>query len=358
LGDYVTPAHPTSFGGLDKLIKLKPGLNKKTAADELSKVYSHSLHREYHKPRRYNPTFVYKKRKEIQADLIDVQSFKGSNDNVTFLMTLIDPFTKRAFIVPLTNKTGENVARKLKKVFDEEIGHSDSIYFDHGTEFKNRHVKKYLENAKIKAFFATSEKKSSTNERFNRSIQNWIYAYLSEHETRRYIGVLQDFVQSYNLRPHRSIGWLTPLAAEKDVNFQQVLNVHNQRYSEAVRHGTRKAKSAILKVGDTVRLKYLKTTFTRGYGIQFTVELFEIIEINTRTPIPTYIVKSLDTGEIIKGSFYSEELQRWKHDDVYRVEKVLKTRKAGNKTEKLVKWEGFSNAHNSWVDSADVRDVE
>ena len=51
-------------------------------------------------------------------------------------------------------------------------------------------------------------------------------------------------------------------------------------------------------------------------------------------------------GEEIQGSFHERELQKTSRD-VFRIEKVLKRR--GDKS--LVKWMGYSDAFNSWVDS-------
>ena len=51
-------------------------------------------------------------------------------------------------------------------------------------------------------------------------------------------------------------------------------------------------------------------------------------------------------GEEIQGSFYEQELQKTSQD-VFGIEKVL--RRKGDKS--LVKWMGYSDAFNSWVDS-------
>ena len=53
----------------------------------------------------------------------------------------------------------------------------------------------------------------------------------------------------------------------------------------------------------------------------------------TRNPSDPVTYKIADySGEKIKGKFYELELQRIvKEDDVYKVEKVLKTRKRGSK---------------------------
>ena len=76
--------------------------------------------------------------------------------------------------------------------------------------------------------------------------------------------------------------------------------------------------------------------------------------METRNPTHpvTYGLKDA-TGESIKGSFYEPELQTVdKTDDVYVVEKVLKTRRRGGRVEYFVKWRGYPDKFNSWT--ADV----
>ena len=66
----------------------------------------------------------------------------------------------------------------------------------------------------------------------------------------------------------------------------------------------------------------------------------------------TYELKDL-LGESIKGKFYEPELQLIvKEDDVYDVEKVLKTRRRNGQVEYLVKWRGYPEKFNSWTDAA------
>ena len=48
------------------------------------------------------------------ADLADMKAFKDYNDGYTFLLLVIDIFSKYGWIVPLKNKKGETVAEVLK----------------------------------------------------------------------------------------------------------------------------------------------------------------------------------------------------------------------------------------------------
>jgi hypothetical protein len=56
------------------------------------------------------------------------------------------------------------------------------------------------------------------------------------------------------------------------------------------------------------------------------------------------------SGEFLKGKFYEPELQLVsKTDDVYIVEKVIKTRRRDGQLEYFVKWRGYPNKFNSWT---------
>ena len=109
------------------------------------------------------------------------------------------------------------------------------------------------------------------------------------------------------------------------------VNAHNK---SAIRRrlltATTKSGSAVFKVGDTVRISGSKRVFAKGYRDKWSEEIFNVTKVYPTKPM-TYGIADY-SGEPIKGTFYSHELQKVTKDDVYRVEKVLKTRKRGGKT--------------------------
>ena len=105
------------------------------------------------------------------------------------------------------------------------------------------------------------------------------------------------------------------------------------------------------KVGQTVRIKQSKRVFKKGYESSWTEEVFTVAKLFPSDP-PTYILKDL-AGELIKGKFYEQEIQPIDHnpEDVYIVERILKTRRRRGKTEYFVKWRNYPEKFNSWVDN-------
>ena len=111
-----------------------------------------------------------------------------------------------------------------------------------------------------------------------------------------------------------------------------------------------------IKVGDQVRISYLKYTFQRDYQQKWTEEVFRISKRLRQQGFNLYQLKDL-LDEPIDGDFYEIELQHVTKDaeSTFRIEKVLKRRRRQGQEELYVKWMGWPNKFNSWVQSGDIQ---
>ena len=106
-------------------------------------------------------------------------------------------------------------------------------------------------------------------------------------------------------------------------------------------------KEVKFKVGDHVRISKYKSIFAKGYMSNWSEEISIIKKIKNTVPW-TYVINDLNGEEII-GTFYENELEGTKQDE-FRIEKVIK-----RKDDKLyVKWKGYDNFFNSWIDKKDI----
>src|SRR5208282_6091673 len=163
---YVTPKHPLAFSSPSTIHEsYKRDFNRHIPihrlTDALSSVDSYTLHREYKKPKTRNPFFIYALRDQIQTDLIDMSSLAPNNDNVKFLLAVIDCFSKKAWIEPMENKNAITTLRVLQKVINNMEPKPKTILFDHGREFINVKVTQYLEENNIKIILPSSETKAA-----------------------------------------------------------------------------------------------------------------------------------------------------------------------------------------------------
>ena len=106
-------------------------------------------------------------------------------------------------------------------------------------------------------------------------------------------------------------------------------------------------KDPTYKVGEHVRISKCKNIFAKRCAPNWSEEIFVLSKIKNTVPW-TYVVSDLK-GEEITGSFYQKELQKTSQNE-FRIEKVLK-----RKGDKLyVKWKGYDNRFNSWIDRKDL----
>jgi len=274
------------------------------------------------------------------------------------LLLIIEAFSRFVWVYPLKRKTGDEVARQLR-VWLMECGQAPTTFqCDAGLEFFNQHVRRVLAAANIRLDLAVGTSKAALAERANKSIQmlmaKMMRANLRQHRGKlRYIDRLADLVRSYNNRPHRSLGGMTPREADKPENEEKVLQIHLARYRAV------KRRQPAFKVNDIVRVKLeskILTPASRSYNPQFSEDFYYIYEVNHRLQIPMFYLKATKDDEQILGGFYAEELTKVGGDD-FEVEKVLQRRRRGRQWEELVRWQGFSPRWDSWVPSRRVRDL-
>ena len=173
-----------------------------------------------------------------------------------------------------------------------------------------------------------NEGKSVVAERFIRTLKNKIYRYMTSISKNVYIDKLDDIVDEYNNTYHKAIK-MKPIDVKDNtcIDFEKEVNNKNPKF----------------KVGDYVRTSKYKNIFAKGYMTNWSEEVFIISKIKNTIPW-TYVINDLNGEEII-GTFYEKELQKTNQQE-FRIKKILK-----RKGDKLyVKWKGYDNSFNSWID--------
>ena len=177
-----------------------------------------------------------------------------------------------------------------------------------------------------------NEGKSVAAERFIRTLKNKIYKHMTAISKDIYVDALDDIVNKYNNTVHRTIK-------------EKPIDITDDSFAEYNEESNKQDPK--FKVGDHVRISKYKNIFAKGYAPNWSEDVFAINKINNTVPW-TYAISDLN-GEEITGRFYEKERQST-NQQKFRIEKIIQ-----GKNEKLyVKWKGYDNSFNSWINEKDI----
>ena len=145
-------------------------------------------------------------------------------------------------------------------------------------------------------------------------LKSKIYKHITSISKNVYIDKLNDIVDEDNNTYHNTIK-MNPI----DVKYNTYINTDKKH----------------------------KHIFAKGYPPNWSEEIFVIKKVKNTVPW-TYVINDLN-GEEITGTFYEKELQKTNREE-FRIQKVIKRK--GDKI--YVKWKGYDNSFNSWIDKASL----
>ena len=164
-------------------------------------------------------------------------------------------------------------------------------------KFKKENILEKDSNGEYKnqIYSVFNASKNPVIERFNRTLTNKLWKQFTAQGNQKWLHILQPTVSKYNNSIHSTIR-TTPALASNDPSLVKI-----QLEPPA------KSKPKF-KASDRVRIFKWKDRFEKGYRGYWSNEIFKIKEALGTNPI-TYEIQDLD-GEMIRGSFYSNELQK------------------------------------------------
>ena len=203
---YYDPKRVGSYGGVAALRRVVPA--ERDVERWLSTQDAYTLHKPVRRHFKRRCVVVGGPNQQWQADLVDMSRLKTANDGTTFLLTVIDVFSKRAWCISLKSKSAASLVAAFRRLLnDVNNNRPTTLQTDKGSEFLNRPLQRLLKEYGVHHFATHNEEtKVSVVERFNRSLKTRMWRYFTKKQTIRYVDALQDFVRSYNDSYHRSIG--------------------------------------------------------------------------------------------------------------------------------------------------------
>ena len=351
-GIYYDPDHAASFSSPEKLYKQTLGEGKNYTLQQiknwLAKQDSYTLHRPVNRKFERNKVVTSGRDNLWDSDLIDFVRFSKFNNGISYILVIIDVFSRFLWLKPLKTKSGPDVAKAFDNVFSE--GRQPKyLRTDKGQEFKAKVVQKVFKKYNVHHFVTQNEVKANFSERVIKTIKNKIYRYFTANQTYDFSKIISDLANSYNNTYHRSIG-MAPI----EVNKQNETTLWWKQYWPYLSQS--KPKKFKFQVGDYVRISHLRSAFSREYDIKWSGEVFKVSKRFRRKGIPVYKLMDLKNDEIT-GTFYSEELQNVQTSDIWKVEKIIKEKGRGKNKMVYIKWLYFPKSFNEWIKASDLQDI-
>jgi hypothetical protein len=331
---WYDPQHPAGYGGVSKLQNTKR-LPKKKTQKWLSNQLAYSLNKPIRKrfPTRSYKTFGINDL--WQLDLMEMIPYSSINGGYKYILTCIDVFSRFARAVPMKSKSATDTNNAVSIIIKNDK--PKNVQTDLGKEFYNSKVSTLFNNESINHYSVHSQFKAAVVERFNRTLRERLKKHFVAQGNKKWLSVLPSIIDSYNHSKHRGINNLKPV----DVNNKNTMLLWA---SKNIKVKPRKPK---YNIGDYVRISKISASpFIRNFDQNWSDEVFRISSINTSQSPVMYNIKD-DKNEFVQGKFYEQELQVIDKPNVFRIQKILKSKGKGEHKQYYVKWHGYSEP--SWI---------
>jgi hypothetical protein len=200
---------------------------------------------------------------KFEMDLIDIRFLNLEQYN--YILTIIDVFSKYAFIIPLKNKEGALVAKKLDQLFSlpslklEMLETKPKIlHSDNGSEFINKLARKVCKFHNVFQTFSKPYHPLGIIERFNQTIKRKIKRRNAEntfpHEKEQILRVLKRLLTEYKTTKHNTTGY--PPIFVHFTKDEKVIEKVRERIANMLFRRQLKQEERLkgFKVGDVVRV--------------------------------------------------------------------------------------------------------
>lgn len=345
---YADVAHPASLSTAQKLAAAAK-VSVKEAREFLSSVDAYTLHRPRRLKFKRNRYILPRSKYLFEADLCDLSHLKKHNNLITFLLTIIDCFSKFAWCIPLKNKKGDTVLNALKTVIRKN-NFPSILQVDEGKEFKNKETQKYLTDNGVKISFPKNSKKCHIVERFNRTLEEKLFKYMTHKGTQKYVDVLPKVMSAYNSSVHSAIG-MAPIDVKKSTEG----SVWHYLYGGVGRYPklNSRAKQPKYSVGTHVRISRAPDIFRHGYEGYWGHEIYKIKKVFQKEQT-LYELEDLKNN-VIEGRFYEHEIQKvtMNKNTYFRIDKIHKKEGKGRSCRLLVSWVGYPDKE--WIYERDLK---
>lgn len=268
----------------------------------LNKQEAYQLHRQVRKPKLMAPVTSSTPLGRVQIDLTGPWLDAHLNMGYNYVMSIVDVYSRKAWLIPLKGKDGPTVAAALEQWLSQ-YPQTKVVQTDRGSEFQaefNAVLAKYHVTHVYSAAYSPTAQ--AIVERFNKTYKHMVYALMSQRKSKVWYLHLEAVAKNYNQRAHDTLAGATPDSVFAGSSDGKLLAAYRKHAASVSRS---QSKPQELAVGDSVRVRIQKIGLSaKGYTPSWTKQLYTIAAVR-RGRVPMVSLK---------------EASGWYHN--YNVQKV------------------------------------
>lgn len=239
----------------------------------------------------------------LQADLMDVSNWTRANNGHSFILVVVDVYSRYAWAFPLKTKSAQVVAMNVEQVCNEIKSFRHNLWTftsDNGTEFINKHMDKVLEKNEMKRFTDQANSVPHTRtaivERFNRTLRTIMSKALTLVGDLKWIRILDTIMDQYNDNVH---------------------SVTKQAPDDVLKYGAKPEKTKSepkeiqnFELGDWVRYRMKRSKMSKASDPFWSREVHYITEINGNKIFINDKMIPYTQYQLIKSTTPEEQIQQ------------------------------------------------
>lgn len=224
---------------------------------------THQLNKQTKKPRRFRSIQAKFPGDCFQMDVLVYTRHRANH--YEYILCCIDVYSRYAAARAMTNLRAPTLLENIESIF-KEMGVPHNINFDQ--EFSSPKILLDYFASKGVTLYASEKDEMYKNaivERFNRTLAALLQRWRTGQADHRWYKVLPAILENYNTTWHRTIR-ARPLDVfhRRDYNHQRIVT-----------------KAPTLEVGDTVRVRQVKSVFSKADRLRYSEDVYRIIEALT-----------------------------------------------------------------------------
>jgi len=334
--DMITNAYRSADALYQRVAQETLGITRKDVREFLKTVALTQMQMPARQSAVTQPIVTDRPHQQFEMDLADMSEWQSQNKHIHFLLTVVDCFSKFAWVRPLKNKSAPLVAAELQDII-LQFGAPEVISSDRGSEFISGDMETLAKRFKIELRHSNSYSPwvQGQIERLNGTLKKSIFRWMADNETKKYVEALPFLVHSYNTTKHSTTKFTPYQIMFKREAATSVLDkvVHaniQQAATRMIEKDLRKTNKSLepLELGDQVRINLLslheerkRTLFKRKTVVNWSKEVYRVADM----PSALEFLVEDEAGQVFQDQGQAKRFRRYQLQKVTDFDKLVQT---------------------------------